>query len=265
VVGEQRVVVGVVQRIGVDHGGGQVREGVDEPVLGADRDRVGLDHRAARVDQDRALGPEPATDPAQPDRPGAQHPGGRPQGRLGRIGQRRVDAVHQPRADVAGRLPAHGEDGGRDGQPDHGVGPGPAERHPARPGQHGQRGEPVGAGVPAVGDQRGGADPAPGPDPVAGHQLVAREAEDGRDGHGGQVGDRPRVRQPLDGGEGGHRAGDRDHGDDGRAGQVLGPAVAIGVPAGRTAPAEHEGHPERDRGQRVGRVVQRVAEQRDRA
>ena len=61
-VGEQRVVVGVVQRIGVDHGGGQMRDGVDEPVLGADRDRVGLDHRAVRVDQDRALGPEPAPD-----------------------------------------------------------------------------------------------------------------------------------------------------------------------------------------------------------
>ena len=70
-VGEQRVVVGVVQRIGVDHGGGQVRDGVDEPVLGADRDRVGLDHRAVRIDQDRALGPEPAPDPAQPDRLGA--------------------------------------------------------------------------------------------------------------------------------------------------------------------------------------------------
>jgi hypothetical protein len=264
VAGQQRVVVGVVQRVGVDHGGGQVREGVNEPVLGADRDRVRLDHRTVRVDQDRALGPEPAADPAQPDRPGAQHPGGRAQGRLGRVGQRRVDAVHQPRADVAGGLPAHGEDEYRDGQPDYGVGPGPAERHPARPGQHGQRGEPVGAGVPAVGHQRSGADPASGPDPVAGHQFVAREAENGRDGHGGQVADRPRVRQPLDGGERGHRAGDQDQGDDGHAGQVLGAAVAVGIAAGGAAPGEHEGHPERHRGQRVGRVVQRVAEQRNR-
>ena len=118
--------------------------------------------------------------------------------------------------------------------------------------------------MPAVGDQRGRADPAPGPDPVAGHQLVPGEAEGGRDGHSGQVGDWPGVQQALDRGERGHGAGDRDDRDDGHAGQILGPAVPVGVPAGRAAPAEHEGHPERDRGQRVGRVVQRVAEQRDR-
>jgi hypothetical protein len=169
VVGQQGVVVGVVQRVGVHHGGGQVRDGVDEPVLGTDRDRVRLDHRTTRVDQDRAFGAEPAPDPAQPHRPGAQHPGRRAEGRLSLLGQRRVDAVHQPRADVTGRLPAHGHDGSGDGQPDDRVGPGPAERCPARPGQHGQRGEPVGAGVPAVGDQRRRPDPAPGPDPVAGH------------------------------------------------------------------------------------------------
>jgi Phosphorylase superfamily len=162
---EQRVVVRVVQRIGVHHGGGQVGQGVDQPVLGGDRDRVRLDHRTMRIDQDRAFGTEAAA----------------------------------------------------------------------------------------------------GPDPVPGDEFVAREAEGGRDGHGGQVGDRPRVRQPLPGGDGGHGGRNRDHGDDGQAGQVLGPAVAVGVPAVRAAPGEHEGQPEREGGQRVRRVVQRVHEQGDRA
>ena len=53
--GQQRVVVGVVQRIGVHHGGGQVRDGVDEPVLGADRDRVGLDHLSFGVESRATL------------------------------------------------------------------------------------------------------------------------------------------------------------------------------------------------------------------
>jgi hypothetical protein len=138
VAGQQRVVVGVVQRISVHLGGDQLGDGVDQPVLGADRDRVRLDDRTVRIDQDLALGPEAAPDPAEPHWPCAQDARGRPQGCLSPVGQRRVDAVHQPPADVASRLPAHREDGRRDGQPDHGIGPGPAQRHPARPGQDGQ-------------------------------------------------------------------------------------------------------------------------------
>ena len=54
-----------------------------------------------------------------------------------------------------------------------------------------------------------------------------------------------------------------EHDDD--AGQVLGPAEAVGVPPGRGPPPEQERDAERHGGQRVGDVVQRVAEQRDRA
>ena len=64
---------------------------------------------------------------------------------------------------------------------------------------------------------------------------------------------------------GGRGRGQHDHGHDDDAGQVLGPAVAVGVAAGGTPPAEQEREAERHRGQRVGRVVQRVAEQCDRA
>jgi hypothetical protein len=173
--------VGVVEGIGVHRGRGEPGDGVHEPVLGADRDVVGLDDRAARVDRDLALGPQRAADPAQPYRPGVQYAGRGAQGRLGLVGQGRVNAVKQPPADFAGRLPAHGQDGYRDEQAHDRVGPGPADRDPARPGEHGQRGVPVGAGVQAVGDQRGGADPASGPDAVAGGQFVAGEADPGRE------------------------------------------------------------------------------------
>ena len=256
--------VDVVQRIGVHAGRGQPGDGVDQRVLGADRDVVRLHDRAARVDRDLAFGPEGTADPAQPDPPGGQHARGGPQCGLGLLRQGRVHAIHQPPADLAGRLPADHQDGHRDEQAHHRVGPAPADRHPARPGQHRQRGKPVGPGVQAVGDQRRRADPAAGPDPVAGDQFVAGEAEGGRDRDGGQVGDRVRVQQPADGGERGRSRGEHDNGHDDDAGQVLGPAVAIGVAAGGAPPAEQERDAERHRGQRVGRVVQRVAEERDR-
>jgi hypothetical protein len=79
------------------------------------------------------------------------------------------------------------------------------------------------------------------------------------------VRDRVRVQQPADRGVGGRGRGQHDHGHDDDAGQVLGPAVTVGVAAGGKPPAEQERDAERHRGQRVGRVVQRVAEQRDRA
>jgi len=234
-------------------------------MLGSDRDVVRLDDRAARIDTDLALGPEHAADPAQPHLPDVQHAGSGAQDRLDLLGQGRVHAVHEPAADLAGRLPSHRQDRHRDEQAHDRVGPGPADRHPARSDEHGQRGIPVGAGVQAVGDQRGGADPAAGPDAVAGHHLVAGEPERSRDRDRDQVGHRVRVQQPADRGERRGGGGQQDHPDDDDAGQVLGPPVTIGVPAGGTPPPEHERDAERHRGQRVGRVVQRVAEQRDRA
>ena len=114
---------------------------------------------------------------------------------------------------------------------------------PARAEQHGQRGEAVGAGVQPVGDQRRRADLAAGPDAVPGDQLVAREPDQRRGG------DRDQVRDAAAGASGGHRLvggqrrgrGDGQHDHD--PGQVLGPAVAVGVAAGRRAAADENATP----------------------
>jgi hypothetical protein len=204
-VGQRRVMIGVVQRVGVHQRGREPGYRVDQGVLGRDRDVVGLDDRAVWIDTDLALGVERMADPAQPHLADGQNAGSGAQDGLDLLGQGRVHAVHEPAADLAGRLPSHRQDRDRDEQARHRIGPGPADCHPARSGEHGQRGVPVGAGVQAVGDQRGGADPASGPDAVVGHHLVTGEPERGRDRDRDQVGHRVRVQQPADRDE--HRRG----------------------------------------------------------
>ena len=71
-------------------------------------------------------------------------------------------------------------------------------QHPDHAEYHGQRGEPVGAGVHAVGDQRRGADPAADPDPVDGDQLVAGEPDQRRRQHPAQICQRLRLEEPAD-------------------------------------------------------------------
>jgi hypothetical protein len=119
--------------------------------------------------------------------------------------------------------------------------------------------------VQPVSDQRGRADAAPDPDPVLRDDLVAGEPEHAGQRHRGQVVDVGRVEQAayrLDARD--HRGG-RDEHDDHDAGQILGPAEAVGVSPGGRPPAERERDRQRHRGQRVGDVVQGVAEQGDRA
>ena len=67
--------------VGVHQRGGQPGERVQQVVLGADRDLVGLDGADAGVDDDLAFGAELVADPAQPDLADPQHPGGGAQGR----------------------------------------------------------------------------------------------------------------------------------------------------------------------------------------
>ncbi len=203
-------------------------------------------------------------DPAQPDVAGAEHAGDGSQRALGQVDERGVHRVHQPPADLAGGLVEHGQDRPGDGQADHRVGPAPAEGNPARPEQHRQRGEPVGARVQPVGDQRGRADPAADADAVAGHQLVAREPGQRGRGHRDQGGDRRRVQQAVHRLVGSQRRRGQDEQHDDDPGQVLGPPVPVGVAPARRAPPDQERDTERHRRQRVGRVVQRVAEQRHR-
>jgi hypothetical protein len=117
-----------------------------------------------------------------------------------------------------------------------------AERRAPGAQQHGQRGVAVGAGVQPVGDQRGGADLPAHADPVAGHPLVAGEADQGGHGDRRHVGDRARVEQPV------HRRprredrGRGDRQDDHDTGQVLRPPVAVREAPGGRAPAHEEGH-----------------------
>jgi hypothetical protein len=76
---------------------------------------------------------------------------------------------------------------------------------------------------------------------------------------------RLRVQEPGDRGPAGECGRAGDHEDDDDAGQILGPAEPIGVRPRRRSPADDERDAQRDGGQRVGDVVQGVAEQRDRA
>ncbi len=187
---------------------------MQQVVLGVDRDLVGLDRAGIGVDDDLAFGAQLVPDPPQPDLAHAEHARRRAQGLFHLIDQGRVDRVHQPPVDLAGRLPQHGQDRHRDQQAHDRVGPVPADRHPAHAEQHRQRGEPVGAGVQPVGDQRRRADLAAGPDPVPGDQFVAGEPDHRRDSNRDQVGHCPRVRQPGDRLISGQRRRRRDHKDD---------------------------------------------------
>jgi hypothetical protein len=65
--------------VGVDQGRGQPGQGVQQAVLGGDRDLVRLDRAGIGAHGDLALGPHPVTDPAQPHVAGAQHAGRGPQ------------------------------------------------------------------------------------------------------------------------------------------------------------------------------------------
>ena len=250
--------------VGVHERAGQPRDRVQEIVLGVDRDLMGRGGGEVGRDHDLALGPQLMADPAQPDLAGAEHAVGRPQGALGLVDEGGVDGVHQPPVDLAGRLAQHRQDGHGDEQADDRVGPLPADRDAARPDEHRQRGQPVGAGMQAVGDQRGQADLPPGADAIPGRQLVAREADERSDGDRNQVRHGPGAQQPVERHVGGQRRGRRDRQHDHDPGQVLGPPVAVGIATGRRAAGEQERDRERHRGERVGGVVQRVAEQGDR-
>ena len=105
VVGQRRVVVGVVQRVGVHHGAGQAGDRVDQPVLGADRDVVRL-HAVSCPGLRRSRTRPGAWRPTQRSRTGRVQDARRgPQRRLGLIGQGRIHAVHETPA-TSGRLPS---------------------------------------------------------------------------------------------------------------------------------------------------------------
>ena len=158
----------------------------------------------------------------------------------------------------------HDENGKGDHQTDDRVGERKSHGDPYGSCDHGQRREPVGPRVEPVGDECRRPDPSSHPDAVERDQFVAEEPDETGDDQYRHVGQRPRIEQAK------HRLvrrdhrGKGDHRDDEDAREVLAAAITIGVaPRGRS-PAEHEGDEQRDRGQRIGKVVHGVGEQRDR-
>ena len=135
------------------------------------------------VDRDVGLGVEAVPDPADPETADALDAvdAGQRRSSPGRPGLGSTASISRA-TDVAGRLPdteriEHGDE-----QADDGSAQCEAERDADGADQDGEGGEAVGAGVEAVGDQGGGADPPADPDPVAGDQLVAGEADERRGG-----------------------------------------------------------------------------------
>ena len=173
-------------------------------------------------------------------------------------------AVHEPTEDVAGRGAQHQDDRDGDDEADDGVGPVPADGDAACTHEHREGGEAIGPRVVAVGDEGRRADGPALADAEERDGLVADEADESRHGDPSHVVDRRRVQEAVDGLPSGEHGRQGDHGDDEESGEVLGAAVAVGVTAGGGASAEDEGDPERDRGERVAEVVDRVGQQRHR-
>ena len=86
------------------------------------------------------------------------------------------------------------EDGDGDEQADERVCEGPAGEHAEGAGDDGEGGEPVGAGVEAVGDEGGRPDLVAYPDAVHGDELVAEKADDAGGEDPADVADLPRSR-----------------------------------------------------------------------
>jgi len=109
-----------------------------------------------------------------------------------------LDRVHQPTEHLRGRLLEDDEDDRRDEQAHERVGEGEARGDAEGPEHDGQRGQPVGAGVVAIGHEGGRADVPPDPEAVEGHELVTGEADDARHDDGGDVRHRLWRHEPID-------------------------------------------------------------------
>jgi hypothetical protein len=75
-------------RVGVDQRAGQARDRVQQGMLGADGELMGLYGADGGRDDDLAFGPHLVAGPAHPDLPHIQDAGGGPQNGLGLIDQR---------------------------------------------------------------------------------------------------------------------------------------------------------------------------------
>ena len=145
----------LVSRVRMDHRGRELGQGMHQVVLAVVCDAMCRNQTQRRIDVEFGVGMQAVADPAHPHavhRPHSRWPASAASAVSTSVG---IDAVDQATEYVAHGRPQHGEDGHGDDQPDDRVGEREAQCHTAGADQHGQRGEPVGAGVQAVGDQRG--------------------------------------------------------------------------------------------------------------
>jgi hypothetical protein len=134
-------------------------------------------NRHRRVADHGGFHAEPVPEPAHPDGLDLLDTGDGSDAMFGAVDQGWVDAIQQAPADVAGRAPQQDEYHGADQHADDRIGQRETGPRPDHAEHHCQRGEPVGAGMHAVGDQRRRVDLATDPDPVDGDQLVADEPD----------------------------------------------------------------------------------------
>jgi len=165
--------------------------------------------------------------------------------------------------ELAHRSLEHEQDRNGKGQADERVGDRVAGQHAKRAEQHGQRGEPVRAGVVAVRDQRRRPDLLADADAEDRHSLVPEKPDDGSRDDPANVLNRLRVQQAIERLPASDPRREGNHRDDEHAGQILGPAKAVGVPSGGGSTPQGEGDPEWDCGQRIREVVDRVGQQRN--
>jgi GNAT superfamily N-acetyltransferase len=197
---EYRVVISAstLVRVSVHERRDQARHRVQQIVLGPDCHFVCLERRRPRIDDDLTLGPQLVSGPAHPYVANAEDARRRRKHFLGPLDDRRVDSVHQAPVNVPSGLPEHGDDGHGDEQPHDGIRPRPAERHPSRSQQNGERRIAVCTSMQPVGHQRGGADLAAHPHAISGDNFVAGETHDRGAGNSRQVRGALRVNQPTD-------------------------------------------------------------------
>jgi hypothetical protein len=202
-------------------------------------------------------------DPSQPYRAHLLYATDLAQYMFGTVDQLGVDGIHETVKHLAGGASQDDEDGGRDHQSDDRIGSLESGRDAGGTEDHSQRGEAIGAGVKPVGHQRRRSDAATDPDPVAGNQFIAGEADESRHRYHGKVIDILGVEKAADRlvadecGGGGYGQNDRD------ASQVFGSAVPVRIAPSRGPPANDKRDAKRDSGQCIGDVVKGVTEQGD--
>jgi len=119
--------------------------------------------------------------------------------------------------------------------------------------------------VVAVRDERRALDLLADPDAKRGDGLIAEEADDRSGSHRPEIAHRLRVQESPHRLVTRDRRAEGDRQDDGDAGQILDPAVAVGKPRAGLPAGQRERHPQRQGGGRVAEVVDGVGQQGDAA